>query len=138
MATFAERLQKLRKEKNMTQPEFAEAIGKSLDTLKSWESERRTPRLKEAARIAEILGIKVDYLMGESFFRDDSEHSYRAFWNDDELTEVLADDINRMNMEAKLEIFNHIQDMKLSQPGAFVPEEDSRKTILLLIRRKDE
>ena len=47
MATFAERLRELRKERKMTQTELANALGVAMNTESIWERGERQPDNKE-------------------------------------------------------------------------------------------
>lgn len=61
-----ERLRQARKEKNMSQEELAKAVGFSLSTERRWESGEREPRASVVSKIASILDVTTDYLMGSS------------------------------------------------------------------------
>ena len=43
MATFGERLKELREERGLTQPELAEALGVTTNTIFVWEKLKRKP-----------------------------------------------------------------------------------------------
>lgn len=62
MEDFKERLIKWRKVRGMSQPELAEAVGVSADTLRRWEWGKQVPRLDELVRLADILNISVGEL----------------------------------------------------------------------------
>ena len=63
---FGEKLRVLRLGKSLTQEELAQAIGVSRRTYISYEMEGRYPRSRAAyARMAEILGCSINYLMTE-------------------------------------------------------------------------
>ena len=44
MAIFGERLRELREERGLTQPELADALGVSKNTVFVWEKEKRRPK----------------------------------------------------------------------------------------------
>lgn len=46
-----------------TQEEFAERLGVSVATLRSWESERKSPRLRTRRAVAQKLGIPLSLIL---------------------------------------------------------------------------
>ena len=58
------RLQSLRREKGLSQPQLAQAAGVPVGSLRQWEQGRRTPLLDAAARVAVALGVSLDELAG--------------------------------------------------------------------------
>jgi len=59
---YRHNLRKARKAKGLTQKEAARAVGVSVRTWMSWEYGVRTPSLKHACRVAELLGVPVEQL----------------------------------------------------------------------------
>ena len=68
--TFAEKLKKLRENKNFTQRELANIVPTSFSTYRRWETEGYTPPLPLIKRLADALDTTVSYLTGET---DESE-----------------------------------------------------------------
>ncbi|GHU40270.1 hypothetical protein FACS1894193_02290 [Bacilli bacterium] len=64
MATFAERLKMLRKEKKLTQTELAERLETTQGTVGKWENEKLEPNLEKVIELAKELGATTDYLLG--------------------------------------------------------------------------
>lgn len=62
MNDFKERLANRRKARGMSQPELAEAVGVSADTLRRWEWGKQLPRLDELVKLAESLEVSVGEL----------------------------------------------------------------------------
>ncbi len=56
-------LQKLRKQKNLTQEALAEAVGVARQTIVKWEGEESTPDLEMSGRLASALGVSLDDLV---------------------------------------------------------------------------
>ena len=56
-------LQKLRKQKNLTQEALAEAVGVARQTIVKWEAEESTPDLEMSGRLASALGVSLDDLV---------------------------------------------------------------------------
>ena len=74
--TFGEKVQNLRKAKNMSQTQLADAICVSLRTVRGWEIEGRYPKQHDFyQRLSDVLGCDVSYLTteGESFITEAAE-----------------------------------------------------------------
>ena len=63
---FAERLKELRKEKNLTQVQLAEALGVSKGTIAMWEIGKREPNFETLNRLSDIFDKRIDYILGYS------------------------------------------------------------------------
>lgn len=59
-------IEALRKEKKMTRPELAKQLKVSPATLYCWERGTRNPELPSLIRLADILGVSLDYLLGRT------------------------------------------------------------------------
>ena len=56
-------LQKLRKQRSLTQEALAEAVGVARQTIAKWETEESTPDLEMSGRLAEVLEVSLDDLV---------------------------------------------------------------------------
>ena len=65
---FKERLIELRKEKGLTQVEFAKAIGYTQAQISQWESGINEPKASAIIAISDYFGICADYLLGRKDF----------------------------------------------------------------------
>ena len=63
---FSERLKDLRKQAELTQVEVAEKLGISQPAYASWERGAKKPTQENLVKIAQILNVSVDYLIGNS------------------------------------------------------------------------
>ncbi|NHM27964.1 helix-turn-helix transcriptional regulator [Desulfofundulus sp. TPOSR] len=63
---FSERLKEARKKKNLLQKELATLLGVSRTTVTSWENGTRVPEFETLRRIADVLEVSVDYLLGRT------------------------------------------------------------------------
>ena len=63
---LGKRIQKLRKDKKMTQKQVAEAIGISASTLCGYESEDKLPPYPTLLKLAKLYGVSTDFLIGLS------------------------------------------------------------------------
>jgi putative transcriptional regulator len=63
---FSERLKTLRKEARLTQVDVAEKLGVSQPAYASWERGIKKPTQENLVKIAQVLNVSVDYLVGLS------------------------------------------------------------------------
>lgn len=61
---FGERLQNLRKARNLSQKEVATALSISPSVLSNYESSERTPSLENLISLADFYRCSTDYLLG--------------------------------------------------------------------------
>ena len=63
---FSERLKNLRKQAHLTQVDVAEKLGISQPAYASWERGIKKPTQQNLVKIAQILNVSIDYLVGNS------------------------------------------------------------------------
>ena len=68
---FSERLKNLRKQAHLTQVDVAEKLGISQPAYASWERGTKKPTQDNLVKIAQILNVSVDYLVGNSQEKSD-------------------------------------------------------------------
>lgn len=68
---FAERLKTLRKQVKLTQTQIAEELDISQQAYASWERGIKKPTQENLIKIAQILNVSVDYLVGNLDNTDD-------------------------------------------------------------------
>ena len=68
---FSERLKKLRKEAGLTQVDVAEKLGISQPAYASWERGVKKPTQDNLVKIAQVLNVSIDYLVGNSEEKSD-------------------------------------------------------------------
>ena len=76
--SFGERLRELRKEKGLSQDEFAQMLGTSKQILRRYELGQRSPNIEQVSKYAEKLKVSVDYLLGDT----ESEAVYEELCNE--------------------------------------------------------
>ena len=64
--TFGERLRAIRKEKGLSQDEFAKLLGTSKQVLSRYEIGQRIPKITQVQEYAKKLNVSADYLLGDS------------------------------------------------------------------------
>jgi len=70
MDLFIKRLQELLDDKDITQRELAQRIGVTEVTISRYLNGERKPRIEIISKIAEVLGVSIDYLLGYSDIRN--------------------------------------------------------------------
>ena len=63
---FSERLKDLRKQAHLTQVDVAEKLGISQPAYASWERGAKKPTQENLVKIAQVLNVSIDYLVGNS------------------------------------------------------------------------
>ena len=63
---FAQRLQQLRAENQMTQVQLAEKLGVSKGTVAMWETDKRSPSFVMLAEMTNLFDRRIDYILGYS------------------------------------------------------------------------
>lgn len=63
---FAKRLEELREQKGVSRIDLCRAIDVSVVSYTSWEKALRTPNVTMCIKLADYLGVTVDYLLGMS------------------------------------------------------------------------
>lgn len=66
MASFADRVKYLRKEKGLLQRSLADELSVSLDTISTWERGIRKPDFSTMERVADYFHTSLAYLMGNT------------------------------------------------------------------------
>ena len=62
---IGENIFRARKNKGLTQTELADIVGVSFQAVSSWERDEYLPDMENFMRLAEVLGVKPSYLLGE-------------------------------------------------------------------------
>lgn len=68
---FSERLKELRKGAHLTQVELAGKLGIVQSSYADWERGKKKPTQENLVKIAQILNVSVDYLVGNSEEKSD-------------------------------------------------------------------
>ena len=61
--TFAEKLQKLRKQNGLSQEQLAEKLNVSRQAVSKWESEQSIPDLEKVILMSNYFGVTTDYIL---------------------------------------------------------------------------
>lgn len=63
--TFGEKIQKLRKEKGLSQEELSCQLDVSRQAISKWENDNGYPETEKIVRMSKIFNVTLDYLLGE-------------------------------------------------------------------------
>lgn len=64
MVTLGERIKSIRTKKNISQKELAEALNVNRSAISLYETNRKSPSRENTYKIATVLGVSIDYLLG--------------------------------------------------------------------------
>ena len=68
---FAGRLKELRKQAHLTQVELAKRLGIGQSSYADWERGKKNPTQENLVKLAQILNVSVDYLVGSTEDKED-------------------------------------------------------------------
>ena len=78
---FSEKLQRMRKEKGMSQETLAEMLDVSRQAISKWESGQSYPETEKLITISEIFGVTIDSLLKDGEPVNDTQNKhYDPFW----------------------------------------------------------
>lgn len=63
---FGEKLRELRTQKNMSQKDIGNMVGKTQQAVNFWENGESEPGIETLIKLAEYFGVTVDFLVGRS------------------------------------------------------------------------
>ncbi|WP_236894913.1 MULTISPECIES: helix-turn-helix domain-containing protein [Clostridium] len=75
MKTIGEKIQILREERNLKQKELAELAGITEATLSRYENGKREPKGEIISKLANVLNVSTDYLLGRNDIITSSVHT---------------------------------------------------------------
>ena len=96
MEVFVTRLQEILEDKDITQRELAKLIGVTEVTISRYVSGERSPRVEIVSKIADILNVTTDYLLGRTDIKNPYEiQTIAAHHDGEEYTEEELEEIER-------------------------------------------
>ena len=99
---FAERIKLIRKNKKMTQREFADKFNISSGTIAMWETGKREPDFKTLCKIADYFNCTTDYLLGRT--NDPGDKKITVSSEDDTVGYVISKDMPELTPEEVKEL----------------------------------
>ena len=128
---FGKRLKELRKEHGYTIEQFADMVGISKSTLGYYENDKRMPDIEILARIANVLNVSADNLIGRTNTTD-RKGKLKTVCDftglSDQAAEYLSELVENRDY-AKLSVINHLF-KELCEDYAFYSGEDEASSIL--------
>lgn len=98
MEMVGQRIRKLRKDNNWTQPQLASKVNVSPQVISNWERGYTRPNADDVARLAKVFNVKADYILfGRS---DDPSHSEKKE-RPDPITNVFFREWDKADEEKK-------------------------------------
>lgn len=97
---FSERLRTTREAKNLSQTALAERCGLQPSAISHFETGRRLPSFDNLKRLADALGVTIDYLLGRSDEMRSSGTQSQEFFRD--LDKMSAQDRDIIGEFAKM------------------------------------
>jgi transcriptional regulator with XRE-family HTH domain len=77
---FGARLARLRKARGYTQTELGELLAVTQRVVTSWESQGRIPPAEALPRLSEVLGVRVEALLGTAPLREPEPPQHTRLW----------------------------------------------------------
>ena len=94
---FSERLEKLMKEKNLSQSQLADALEVKKQSINNYIKGKSRPELDVLIRLSKFFECSIDYLLGESEFK-----SYRHMENyDEKLEKYFCNSLNLLGADKR-------------------------------------
>lgn len=102
---FSKRLKELRKNKNITQIDLANALGVTAGAVGLWETGKRLPDIETVLKIAKFFNVSTDYLM------DDSHENQIIIIGKD--GDFKSFSLNEKDLETIANLANSLQNIKI-------------------------
>lgn len=120
---FADKLNSLLRENNMTQDNLSAELELSVQTISKWVNKKSEPKLSHLIKLTEIFGVSFDYLLGMSDNKNSSDDN--AVKQLEELKEYLT------SVFPQQEISNTSETGKLNSMYGLCPQ--NHKELLKLL-----
>lgn len=76
MSKLSKRIKELREVNDISQKKLADILGLSQSTIGMYETDKREPNAETLAKLAEIFGVTVDFLLGKEKTIKDLEEEF--------------------------------------------------------------
>ena len=93
---FGERLAELRKDRGLKQKDIATLLNVAVSTVSNYETDSHEPDLENLCRLANLLGVSTDYLLGRTDIKSDINT----------LNEPLSSDLTKADVLRMMEQFS--------------------------------
>ncbi len=87
--TLGNKLQRLRKQKGMSQEHLANELGVSRQAVSKWELDQTLPETENILQLSRMFSVSADYLLKEEMEEDIKTHSYETNHKENKITDTL-------------------------------------------------
>ena len=130
---FGEILKRIREENNLSQQELAKRLEVAQSTIAMWEASQRTPKLGELNRLARVLNITVNRLLGQPKDRKLEIVKNEIYIDGEKISDLDATDVDGI-----VEYINAIKKKKGTLPQTPPPKMGSGAKKVLIIDDEQE
>jgi len=130
---FSENLRKIREEKKLSQQELAKKLKVAQSTIAMWEANNRTPKLAELNRLAMVLKITVNRLLGQP-----KDKKIEVIRNEIYIDGEKISDLDATDVEGVVDYISAIKKRKKGIPQSPPPNMDSSAKKVLIIDDEQE
>jgi Response regulators consisting of a CheY-like receiver domain and a winged-helix DNA-binding domain len=130
---FGNSIKKIREEKGFSQEELAKKLNLAQSTIGMWESGKRTPKLDELNRLARVLNITVNRLIGQAKERKVELVKNEIFVDGEKVSDLDATDVDGV-----VEYINAVKKKKGTIPQAPPPKMSPQAKKILIIDDEQE
>lgn len=129
MATFSTRIKEERMKKGLSQPQLAEEIGLTKQTISLWERGVRRPDFETMEKLADYFGVSLGYLIGTTDDPTAGENDPNVGIEDEAIQEIetlatkisqLSEDSKRIISAAVREAYRVDREMERLQDGWYI------------------
>ncbi|MCX5665925.1 MAG: response regulator [Candidatus Omnitrophica bacterium] len=130
---FGDSIKKIREEKGFSQEELAKKLDVAQSTVGMWESGKRTPKLDELNRLARVLKITVNRLIGQS-----KERKVELISNEIYVDGEKVSDLDATDVDGVVEYINAVKKKKGVIPQTPPPKMSPQAKKILIIDDEQE
>ena len=130
---FGEILKKIREEKSLSQQELARKLEVAQSTIAMWEASQRTPKLGELKRLARILNITINRLLGQP-----KDRKLEIVKDEIYLDGEKISDLDPTDVEGVVEYINAVKKKKGALPQNPPPKMSPQAKKVLIIDDEQE
>ena len=130
---FGDSIKKIREEKGFSQEELARKLDVAQSTIGMWESGKRTPKLDELNRLARVLSITVNRLIGQP-----KERKVELIKNEIYVDGEKVSDLDATDVDGVVEYINAVKKKRGVIPQTPPPKMNPQAKKVLIIDDEQE
>ena len=130
---FGESIKRIREEKGFSQEELARKLDVAQSTIGMWESGKRTPKLDELNRLARVLKITINRLIGQM-----KERKVELIKNEIYVDGEKVSDLDATDVDGVVDYINAVKKKKGVIPQAPPPQMSPHAKKILIIDDEQE